>query len=293
MSYEWPLLIFTFLATASSGAFICGGSAQLLSKRTGSTEAAAEPRFPAAAFFGGCALALAVGLAASVAHLGSFVGAPTALLNLGSSWLSREILMGSLSLAGMAVTALLALKASDNAALAAWAVSVVVTVGFLVSAGNAYLLPTIPYWDTPATPLGLIAGALMAGCALTSATVLLSGKDKAKSHVRALAFAIAGAATFGLLGFVTAFGFGLASAAGPAGAASVSLATGVQAPLLLAEALCGAAGASLQAAGALMAGRKDREGLGRWLSVAGCALILVALLLARALFYSCSVNLQY
>ena len=26
MSYEWPLLIFTFLTAASVGAFICGGA---------------------------------------------------------------------------------------------------------------------------------------------------------------------------------------------------------------------------------------------------------------------------
>lgn len=293
MSYEWPLLIFTFLTAASVGAFICGGGARLLIEHASSGAAASERRFPAAAFFGGCALVLAAGLAASMAHLGSILGAPTALLNVGSSWLSREVLMGSLSLACMAVTALLAWKASGSAVTISWAVSAVVAVGFLASAGNAYLLPTIPYWNTPATPLGLIIGSLMAGCAVASTVTLSLARGDEAARGRAIGFAVAGAALLGLLGFATAFGFGLAGAEGPAGVASIALATGVQAPLLLAEAVCGAAGAGLQAAGALIAGRAGSEGLGRGLSLAGCALMVIALLLARALFYSCSVNLQY
>ena len=147
-----------------------------------------------------------------MAHLGSILGAPTALLNVGSSWLSREVLMGSLSLACMAVTALLAWKASGSAVTISWAVSAVVAVGFLASAGNAYLLPTIPYWNTPATPLGLIIGSLMAGCAVASTVTLSLARGDEAARGRAIGFAVAGAALLGLLGFATAFGFGLAGA---------------------------------------------------------------------------------
>ena len=52
MSYEWPLLIFTFLTAASVGAFICGGGARLLIEHAGGDTSASERRFPAAAFFG-------------------------------------------------------------------------------------------------------------------------------------------------------------------------------------------------------------------------------------------------
>lgn len=314
MSYEWPLLIFTFLAEVAVGAFIGGGCAKALGL---AAEAAPEPRTadsgpgeksaPAgksplfAAFFGGCTGVLALGLLSSMLHLGSLLGAPLALGNLGASWLSREILTGVLTLVGMAVTAALAWKVSDAAATIAWVITVVVSFVFLVCAGSAYQMVTIPYWNTLATPLGLIIGALVAGGAVTAAFALVA---KAGCIDRAFPFAAAGAVAFGLFGFTTALGFGEASMSGTAGVASVALAAGQQMPLLAGQMLCGAAGVALQLASVrpwqaptAAAGTADaagsQQGNRKALAVAGAVLILIALFMARMLFYSAAVNMQY
>lgn len=309
MSYEWPLLIFTFLAEVAVGAFIGGGCAKALGLAAKTepkaeadgkaTPAGKSPLF--AAFFGCCTGVLAVGLLASMLHLGSLIGAPLALGNLGASWLSREILTGILTLAGMAVTAALAWKVSDAAATIAWVITVVVSFIFLVCAGSAYQMATIPYWNTLATPLGLIIGALVAGGAVTAAFALVIEDGRI---CRAFPFAAAGAIAFCLFGFTTALGFGEAAAAGTAGVASVAIAAGQQMPLLAGQMLCGAIGAALQlasvrperaAAAVTEAGgdSQPQQGNRKALAIAGCVLIIVALLMARMTFYSAAVNLQY
>lgn len=308
MSYEWPLLIFTFLAEVAVGTFIGGGCAKALGltakgdvETSSSADAPDDPESDGksklfAAFFGVCAIILAVGLAASMLHLGSLLGAPLALGNLGASWLSREILTGVLTLIGMAVTATLTWKVSDGAATIAWVVTVVIAFVFLVCAGNAYQMATIPYWNTLATPLGLIIGAVAAGGAVTAAFALRVGGG----NWRAYPFAVAAAVAFCLFGFATAFGFGESCMAGSAGIASVAIAAGSQLPLLAGQTLCGAAGAALQLASMRPAHRnptadasepqKDNRTA---LAAAGAVLMLVALFMARMTFYSSAVNLQY
>ena len=116
MSYEWPLLVFTFLAEAAVGTFICAGCAQLVFSRR-SEEANRALFLPLLA---ASPVVLCIGLVASLMHLGQVVGAPSALLNIGSSWLSREILFGSLALVGFVVTVVVSRKSFGTVGVIAW-----------------------------------------------------------------------------------------------------------------------------------------------------------------------------
>lgn len=302
MSYEWPLLVFTFLAEAAVGTFICAGCAQLVFSRR-SEEANQALFLPLLA---ASAVALCVGLIASLMHLGQVIGAPSALLNIGSSWISREILFGSLALVGFAVTVVVSRKSFGTAGVIAWGVSAVIGLVFLASAGNAYLLPTVPLWNTMATPLSMVAGAVMAGCAVVSAFILLVERSKgsldsrldgesasAPSSVLRVAFAGAASVLLGCFYFLLSLGFGQACLNGPVGADSVALAAGAQAPIMVVGFVSGFLGVALQLVGSVVPAGRLNGSVRAALTVLGCALVLLCLFMSRMLFYSCAINLQY
>ncbi len=396
MSYEWPLLIFTFLAEVAVGTFICAGCAQLvLSKRdNGVSRTLFLPLMAASA------IALCVGLIASLMHLGQIISAPSALLNIGSSWLSREVLFASLSLVGFVVTVMVTRKSfgaagtiawgvstviglvflvsAGNAYLLptiplwntaatplsmivsfgaagtiAWGVSTVIGLVFLVSAGNAYLLPTIPLWNTAATPLSMIVGAFAAGCATVGAFVLIvgarggfagsdaddapvlslpsfvpvalagatsvlfgcfyfllslmivgarggfAGSDADDAPVLSLPsfvpVALAGATSvlFGCFYFLLSLSYGEACLSGSVGAASVAVAAGVQAPIMIGGFICGFLGVVLQLLASVFPAGKIGNSARIAMAALGCALVWLFLFMSRMLFYSCAINLQY
>ncbi len=88
MSYEWPLLVFTFPQRRRLERLFAQVARSLFS-RDGSEEANRALFLPLLA---ASPVVLCIGLVASLMHLGQVVGAPSALLNIGSSWLSRDSL---------------------------------------------------------------------------------------------------------------------------------------------------------------------------------------------------------
>ncbi|HHR6038315.1 TPA: dimethyl sulfoxide reductase anchor subunit family protein [Providencia alcalifaciens] len=85
---EWPLLIFTLLMQASIGLSVMLG---ISAKRLGATMGGKIPSiFLVRYLFVACVLA-GVGLLSSITHLGVPLNAPNSLLNIFSSWLSREV----------------------------------------------------------------------------------------------------------------------------------------------------------------------------------------------------------
>lgn len=305
MNYEWPLLIFTFLAELAVGMFICGGALRLALARTlhGSDGERDMPRNILLPFLGASTVLLAIGLLASVLHLGTILGAVGAFMNLGSSWLSREVLSGSLTLVGFAITVILAWKVPGKAWSIAWAISGVVSLVFLASMGNAYLLPTIPFWNTAATPLTIIAASLLLGCATaTAATVCLIYRHRdddapqpAFGMLKAAPAILAptAACLLACICFLQALGFGLSAAGGEAGYASVLLAVGAQGPLLIGGFACGLIGVAALLVAALAGKAPLSDSTRLLLAVAGCVFVCAAIFMSRMLFYSCAVNLQY
>ncbi|OHT24467.1 dimethyl sulfoxide reductase anchor subunit family protein [Providencia stuartii] len=87
---EWPLLLFTFLMQTSIGLTLM----LVLSakKLAGLFERGISRSFLLGYLFVGCVFA-GIGLISSITHLGVPLNAPNSLLNIFSSWLSREVVL--------------------------------------------------------------------------------------------------------------------------------------------------------------------------------------------------------
>ncbi|MFO7892721.1 MAG: DmsC/YnfH family molybdoenzyme membrane anchor subunit [Longimicrobiales bacterium] len=119
---------------------------------------------------------LAAASAAAVLHLGSPRNAWRALTGLGSSWLSREILLAvAFGVTWLLATVLIAAGAG-SAGLRAWVLTVAVLpgLGLVYAMARVYRLRTVPVWDTVLTPTGFflttaVLGSLGAALALALA----------------------------------------------------------------------------------------------------------------------------
>lgn len=89
MSGEWALILFTLLVQTAVGAYIFAGLTQLKLKHKLEKEKLHAVLSPV---YYGVGILIALGMVASITHLGTPTNAPNAILNLGSSWLSREIM---------------------------------------------------------------------------------------------------------------------------------------------------------------------------------------------------------
>lgn len=237
---ELPLAIFTTLAPIGAGAFVVLAAA-VCSLKLDDAQTKAVDRFsliPAAL--------VAVGFAASFFHLASPLHAVGVFAGIGHSPLSNEIAVGVVFFAAMALYLALGLAGRLSAAARkpfALAVAVLALV-FVVFTGMAYMMPTIPSWDSPLVPLEM-AGVALFGGALVALSVLALAKvlDGRGGHaLKSLAF-IAGLAglaiaAVALVGHVELLG------ALWSPSADGSLLAAEAMPLLIAAAVCGVAAAA-------------------------------------------------
>lgn len=226
--------------------------------------------------------AVVVGLLASLLHLGTPSGAYRAVLNLGSSWLSREILFS-------VIFALLCLVAAwQKGAVPAvnWGATV---AGLLAVLANAriYQASIKPAWSTFFTPASFFTATALLGVVALGGVLAYGMVRKAVSG--ATAGLLLGASA--LIGLV-AVAVQLASAplyaavlgSGPeAGQESLALLTGSLAWLWLLRSALGVAGVAILA----LAWRAENQGkVPAALMAASLLGIAVAEVLARVLFYA-------
>jgi anaerobic dimethyl sulfoxide reductase subunit C (anchor subunit) len=169
---EWALILFTILAQMSVGAFIGYGIAYFFVKRKAGEEQA--DRFSDRALLAIWPV-MALGLLGSLLHLGDPLNAYRAVTNVGASWLSREILFGLLfAIFGFAFAILQWRKIGSTAVRSVVAViAAVFGLALVYSMSRVYMLPTIPSWNTIATPLTFFTTTLMLGAlALGTAFVI-------------------------------------------------------------------------------------------------------------------------
>lgn len=169
---EWALVIFTILAQMSVGSFLVLGVVHFFATRKAG--AAEADRLSDRALFA-IGPVLVLGLLASFFHLGNPMNAYNAIGNLGSSWLSREILSGlGFAVVGGVFAVMQWRKfgtpgARNAVALLAGAIGLVL----VFSMANVYQLRTVPAWNTVTTPLSFfvttfLLGALAVGAALAA-----------------------------------------------------------------------------------------------------------------------------
>ncbi len=194
----WTLVVFTVLAQAAAGMAVVNATAP---GRVGTLTALAL---------------LGVGGLAAAFHLGRSGRGRFALSNLGSSWLSREILFAGAFGTALVVATLLPTKPIPGI------VAAILGVLFVGSISMVYLVRTVPSWNTWMTPASFFLTAAALGAAFSSATLHVSWHGLGLIHLAAVA-----AAAQAVLGVVHKLSHGAGPALGPVAAQGVFVAVGI------------------------------------------------------------------
>jgi anaerobic dimethyl sulfoxide reductase subunit C len=232
---EWALITFSILAQMSVGSFIVLGIVHWFAQRKSGEQQANElsDRALLAIF-----PVLALGLLASLLHLGNPINAYKAVTNLGSSWLSREILCGVLfAVVGFAFALMQWRKISTFAVRNVVAlVAALIGIVLVYCMAMVYALPTRPSWNLITTPLSfyvttLLLGVLAMGAAFVANYWYVQRKNPGCASDQCILlrdslkwFAVASIVLLGCQFVVLPLALALASASGAAG--SVGLMVG-------------------------------------------------------------------
>lgn len=178
---EWALVLFSILAQMSVGSFVVLRFVYFFAARKAGQEEA--DRISDRALYAiGPVMILA--LIASLLHLGNPLNAFRAVSNLGTSWLSREILFGVLFTIVGAAYALMQWRKIGTLMvrnIVAWTAALIGLI-LVFSMSNVYMLPTQPSWNTLATPITfftttLLLGSLAMGVAFVANYTYMQRKD--------------------------------------------------------------------------------------------------------------------
>jgi len=164
-SNEWPLVFFTLLTQISLGIIIAGLLFSLVIKNT-ETSIPLDLKKLLMVTALGC---MVVALAISFFHLATPLHSIYALSNIGTSWLSREILLVSM-LAFCLFIAFSSLHFNiPHRDLFSYLFLAALVVGVILvwSMARIYMIQTVPLWNTPSTPIAFFNSALMLGGSIT------------------------------------------------------------------------------------------------------------------------------
>ena len=286
---ELPLYLFTLLTQLSAGVALfvavwvaCVGSKAAVGD---SENGFANASRSAVMALGVAAVAAAIGVAASLFHLGNPLRALNVLAGLGHSWLSREVVIASVFLV-LLIASLVCEKLGKAARPVLW-VTTVVGVLMVVVEALAYAATPIPAWGALGTVLSFLA-ALLVFAATAGPLLLLPNVRAAEAGARVRAV-LGGFAGIALLVLVVslivdqATFAGLRTEPGAAGmAATAFLGSG---GLWLAYAVLSCAALVVQLCLVLRFKRdKDGKSLPAFALCAG-SLAAVGLFAGRAVFY--------
>lgn len=172
MLSELPLVIFTIIAQMSVGSFVVLGLIHLFGGRAG-RDVIDKVSDPALYAIGPI---LTLGLLASMMHLGAPIRAINALRHLDSSWLSREILFGLLfaALGGAFAFSQWFKWLTPRLRQALAGLAALVGLALIWSMTMVYLLPTVPAWDSWATPARFFATTFLLGSLAVGAALVIT-----------------------------------------------------------------------------------------------------------------------
>jgi anaerobic dimethyl sulfoxide reductase subunit C (anchor subunit) len=159
---ELALITFTVLAQMSVGSFLILGLVHTFVVRTAGMEEADRMSDRALLAIGPV---IVLAMLASLFHLGNPLNAPQAVANLGSSWLSREILSSVLFVLVGGVFALMQWRKVASFTVRnvlAW-VAALLGLVLVYSMSRVYTLETQPVWNTLVTPISFFATTLLLG----------------------------------------------------------------------------------------------------------------------------------
>ena len=159
---EWALIIFTVVMQMAVGSFIILGGVHFFAARRNGSEEADKMSDRALLAIGPVVV---FGLLVTFVHLGNPGNAPRAIANIGSSWLSREILFSLLFCGGGAVFALLQWRKLSTPQVRNALALIVAALGvfLILSMSMVYRLFSVPAWDTIATPATFFIATFLLG----------------------------------------------------------------------------------------------------------------------------------
>jgi anaerobic dimethyl sulfoxide reductase subunit C (anchor subunit) len=159
---ELPLVFFTIMAQMSVGCFVVLGVIHVIGGRRLGSERVDRLSDPAL-FAIGPVMVLA--LIVSILHLGNPVNAFHTIDHLSTSWLSREIFFGSaFACMGAAFAICQQMKWFTPLLRQILAgLTALVGLGLVFVMSMVYMLPTVPGWDSWATPVTFYATSLLLG----------------------------------------------------------------------------------------------------------------------------------
>jgi anaerobic dimethyl sulfoxide reductase subunit C (anchor subunit) len=157
-----PLVIFTILAQMSVGAFVVNGIFHVLAGRKNGQAKIDKLSDPALYAIGPV---MVVALCVSLAHLGDPLHALYTCENFGRSWLSREIVFGvAFAVGAIGFSVAHGRKWFTPFALQLLAgVTALFGLAFIFSQAMIYVIPTIPAWDSWATPVSFFVTTFLLG----------------------------------------------------------------------------------------------------------------------------------
>jgi anaerobic dimethyl sulfoxide reductase subunit C (anchor subunit) len=285
---EWALLVFTILGQTGAGllfvlmvvrAYVAAKADFALADRL--TE---RPLYLVVPI-------MAVAFLASLLHLGSPLNILRAVPNLGSSWLSREVVIAVLFVvfAGLYTFLRWRKAGSDGLRTAFGWIAAVFALAFIYAMSMVYMIVTQPAWNTIATPLTFLSGSLLLG-ALATATALIfenAGKEsKALVHTILQGLAIAAIVLLGIQFLVLPIYLAYLSTQGVAALASLNMMIGSYGAALFLRLFMIFAGAGVLAAYLYRnASLADKEQTLAKLAYSAFVLVLAGEVLGRFIFY--------
>ncbi|WP_338825002.1 hypothetical protein MHOCP_05660 [Moorella humiferrea] len=275
MGKEWALVLFTLLAQASVGLMVV---AQALN---------AKDRTGLKGVLPWVGILMAASMLISLGHLGSPLGAPRAILNLKSSWLSREIFFASGFFVLWALNYVLETRSQASEGVKAatgWLASLCGVVA-VVSMANIYVHTILPAWTTAYTHIAFYSTALVLGAVLYAVLTHRAGEEGRFKQAAMLAIVGIALQLVSLPPYLAYLG------AGPVAAQETARQLTGAAPVLILSQALAVIGGIFFGVYALKGGGEKGAAAGQWVYGA-LALLVLAELAGRYLFYATGVSIM-
>ncbi|QGP91346.1 DMSO reductase anchor subunit (DmsC) [Neomoorella glycerini] len=279
MGKEWALVLFTLLAQMSVGLMVVAQALNLKQR---------EGLKPVLLWVG---ILMAASMIVSLGHLGSPVGAPLAVLNLKTSWLSREIFFSAGFFVLWLVSYYVEVRsgAGEGARAALGWLAGLCGIIALVSMANIYVHTILPAWETAYTHIVFYSTALVLGAILYAVLAYRARQEGQGSMLKTtVILAVIGVA----LQLVSLPPYLASLSAGPVAAQeSARLLLGAAPALVLSQALAIIGGLVFTFLALRAYGENGSALTGQWLYGA-LALLILAELASRYLFYATGVSIM-
>jgi anaerobic dimethyl sulfoxide reductase subunit C (anchor subunit) len=302
---DWALIIFTILTEMSVGSFLVLGIVHyFVAKKAGIEEADRMSDRILIAII----VTLGLGMLASLLHLGNPLDAPKAVNNIATSWLSREILAGVIfAVLGLVFVALQWFKVGSAALRSVIAVVTGLVGLFLIYAqANAYMLLNVPAWNNAATPISFFVTTFLLGVVAVGAALVINCAvvqkrnpdcaDKQHELLRTAIrwLAIASVILLGIELVVMPLYVANLATGNAAAQASVGLLAGKYNLALALRLILGFIGAGVLAVFLYkFASTGEQKSLLGTVAIVAFALVLIAEVLGRYLFYATHVGMHF